>query len=417
MLKPQSVSELNRQIGALLESTFLHIKVEGEVSRPTYHTSGHLYFTLKDADSTISCVMFKGNLSKLKFKIEDGTSLIIDGSINVYATRGTYQINVVAANPSGAGALALAYEQLKERLFKKGYFDKKRDLPKIPSHITIVTSKTGAALQDMLNVANKRWSLAKITFINSIVQGENAKFEIAEAIKKADSLNSDIMIVGRGGGSIEDLWAFNEEIVADAIFNAKTPIISAVGHEIDFVISDFVADVRAPTPSAAMEIALPDQNEFKQVIDFRIENFNEIFKKIVSKKYEQLRNLFELYRQNSYEIKLELKKTKLTSFINSFHTKFEQILEIKLNEIEKTKNTLHIKIEQALNKKENIFANLHSAYTLKEPTKESREGFAQIVKDGKKVALEKLKENEEFELQTPMVKVTSKALKIENIKN
>lgn len=413
MLKPQSVSELNNQIGALLESTFLHVKVEGEVSRPTYHTSGHLYFTLKDKDSAISCVMFKGNVSKLKFKIEDGISLIIDGSINVYAPRGTYQINVIAANPSGSGALALAFEQLKDKLLKKGYFEKKKDLPKIPLHISIVTSKTGAALQDMLNVANKRWPLTKITLINSIVQGESAKFEIANAIKKADSLNSDIMIVARGGGSIEDLWAFNEEMVAEAIFAAKTPIISAVGHEIDFVISDFVADVRAPTPSAAMEIALPDQNDFKQMIDFRIENFNNIFKKILSKKIEQLKNLHELYKQNSYEIKLELQKSKLINFTNSFNMKMEQILELRLSLLKRAKDTLHVRFEQILNKKENGLVSLKNTYNLKEPTKESKDGFAEIVKNGKKIALEKIKENDEFELQTPMTKVISKALKIE----
>ena len=415
MLNPQSVSELNRQIGALLESTFLHVKVEGEVSRPTYHTSGHLYFILKDKDSAISCVMFKGNVAKLKFKIEDGTSLIVDGSINVYAPRGTYQINVVAANPSGSGALALAYEQLKKRLLEKGYFEKKKTLPKIPLHVSIVTSKTGAALQDMLNVANKRWPLAKITLVNSIVQGENAKFEIANAIKIADSLNSDVMIVGRGGGSIEDLWAFNEEMVAEAIYNAKTPIVSAVGHEIDFVISDFVADCRAPTPSAAMEIILPDQNEFKQMIDFKIENFQEIFKEILLKKHEHLKTLFELYRQNSYEIKLELQKSKLLNTMNNFHMKMKQILELKTSELKISKNNLYIKMEQILNKKENILASVNSTYILSEPTKDSKSGFAQIIKNGKKVALEEIVENEEFELQSPKIKVLTKALRIKKI--
>lgn len=415
MLSSQSVSELNRQIGALLESTFLHVKVEGEVSRPTYHTSGHLYFTLKDKEASISCVMFKGNASKLKFKIEDGISLVVDGSINVYAPRGTYQINVVAANPSGTGALALAYEQLKERLFKKGYFDKKRVLLKLPLHISVVTSRTGAALQDMLNVANKRWPLAKITLINSTVQGESAKFEIAKAIKIADSLNSDIMIVGRGGGSIEDLWAFNEEEVADAIYNAKTPVISAVGHEIDFVISDFVADVRAPTPSAAMEIALPDQNEYKQMIDYRLENFNEFFKKILAKKIEQLKNLNELYKQNSYETKLEFQKSNLTNLTNSFNLKFAQILEYKNSDIKRVKDTLNMSFERVISQKESLFSSLNNIFLLKEPTKQSKEGYAQVVKNGKKIALESIKKDEEFELQSAGVKVISKALKIEKI--
>ncbi|MFV0481732.1 MAG: exodeoxyribonuclease VII large subunit [Campylobacteraceae bacterium] len=416
MLSNPSVSDLNRQIAALLESTFLHVKVEGEVSRPTYHSSGHLYFTLKDETSAISCVMFKGNAAKLKFQIEDGMKLVIDGSISVYVPRGSYQINCIHAEPSGAGALAVAYEQLKEKLKNKGYFENKKPLPKFPTHITIVTSKTGAALQDMLNVANKRFPLTKLTLVPATVQGDSAKFEISEAIKKADALNSDIMIIGRGGGSIEDLWAFNEEMVADAVFNAKTPIISAVGHEIDFVISDFVADLRAPTPSAAMELALPDQNELKQTIDFRMMQLINTMQKIISKKEEYLAHLKEIYNKNSYDAKIELGGVKLANLQTMFNAKLQSLLELKTGLIKDNLSSLHVKFSYILNQKESLYKSLSGIYYLKESSKESKDGFAQIVKDGKKVALESLHVNDEFELQNPQIKLRVKALEKETIK-
>lgn len=415
MLNAQSVSELNRQIGALLESTFLHVRVEGEVSRAVYHTSGHLYFTLKDENSSISCAMFRGNLSKIKFKIEDGMKIIVSGSINVYAPKGTYNINIIHTEPSGVGALTLAYQQLKDKLSKKGYFNDKKQMPKIPKHISIVTSPTGAVLQDMLNVIKKRWPLLKITLVPTVVQGENAKFEIANAIKFADSLKSDIMIIARGGGSVEDLWAFNEEIVADALYLAKTPTVSAIGHEIDTVISDFVADLRAPTPSAAMELVLPDKNEFLQNIDFLMTYFNDKIKKVITKKSEQLNNFFDLYKQNSYDVKLELQSLKLSNLITVFNEKYTQMLEAKKSYIKLTKESLNLKIHHQLGLRENYLSNLKNMYAIKEPTKESRFGYAQIIKDGKKISLEKIKKNEEFELQSPKTKIIAKALKIEKL--
>ena len=249
-----SVSSLNEQIKTLLESTFTRVLVEGELSRVTCHNSGHIYFTLKDASSSIKAVMFKGNASKLKFELQEGLKVILDGAITLYKPRGEYQINCFSIQPSGHGALALAYEQLKERLSSKGYFDsaRKKPLVKFPKKIALITSATGAALQDMLRVANSRYRAIEIDIYDVLVQGESAAPAIVKALGLADAKGYDVIVMGRGGGSIEDLWAFNEEIVADAIFKAKTPIVSAVGHEIDWVISDFVADLRAPTPSAAV---------------------------------------------------------------------------------------------------------------------------------------------------------------------
>ena len=234
------------QIKSILETTFSRVLVEGELSRITFHNSGHIYFTLKDSSSTIRAVMFRGNASKLKFQLKEGQKVILDGAITLYKPRGEYQINCFNIEPSGQGALALAYEQLKQKLSEKGYFNPeiKKPLPRFPKKIALITSATSAALQDMLRVANSRYRAVEIDVYDVLTQGNNAALSIANAINISDTKEYDFIVIGRGGGSVEDLWAFNEEIVADAIFKAKTPIISAVGHEIDYVISDFVADIR-----------------------------------------------------------------------------------------------------------------------------------------------------------------------------
>lgn len=263
------VSSLNEQIKTLLESSFSRVLVEGELSRITFHNSGHIYFTLKDANSTLKAVMFRGNASKLKFQLKEGLKVILDGAITLYKPRGEYQINCFSIEPAGHGALALAYEQLKQKLTSQGYFEPsiKKQLPKFPRKIALITSASGAALQDMLRVSNSRYRALEIDIYDVLVQGDSAASSIANAIIVSDTKEYDFIVIGRGGGSIEDLWAFNEEIVADAIFRASTPIVSAVGHEIDWVISDFVSDLRAPTPSAAMEMTLPDSNELYQTLD------------------------------------------------------------------------------------------------------------------------------------------------------
>ena len=230
-----SVDGLNEQIKNLLETTFMRTFVEGELSRVTYHNSGHIYFTLKDASSSISCVMFKGNASRLKFRLEEGLKVVLEAAVTVYKPRGQYQLNVLSAEPSGRGALALAFEQLKGKLQEIGYFapEHKKALPKYITTLGLVTSETGAALQDMLRVAASRWPLVKIFLYDAVVQGDSAAKSIARGIKTADKNGHDAIVVGRGGGSMEDLWGFNEEIVANSIYHCKTPIVSAVGHEID----------------------------------------------------------------------------------------------------------------------------------------------------------------------------------------
>jgi len=265
------VNELTSSVKIILEDSFPNIWVEGEVSNFRNPSSaGHFYFTLKDSRSEIRCVFFKSHNEKIKFELKDGMHVIVCGRVSIYEKRGEYQLNVTKMEPKGVGALQLAFEQLKERLFKEGLFDeaRKKSIPIVPNRIGIVTSPTGAAIRDMLHVLKRRFSNVEIIINPVKVQGDGAKEEIAEAIEDFNKLiNIDVLIVGRGGGSLEDLWAFNEEIVARAIYNSKVPVISAVGHEIDWTISDFVADLRVPTPSVAAETVIVSKNELIDRLD------------------------------------------------------------------------------------------------------------------------------------------------------
>ena len=267
------VSELTEQISALLEGAFRDVWIEGEVSNYHAAQSGHLYFTLKDARAQIRCVCFRDQVRGLKFRPEDGLHITVRGSLGVYEPRGEYQVYVSYIEPVGLGALQLAFEQLKNRLAAEGLFapERKRSLPFLPEAIGIVTSGRGAALHDMLRILNDRFPDRRVVLRPVKVQGEGAGREIAEAIADLNRFGAvDVIIAGRGGGSLEDLWAFNEEVVARAIFASAIPIVSAVGHEIDFTIADFVADRRAPTPTAAAEMVVPrktDLTEQLSVID------------------------------------------------------------------------------------------------------------------------------------------------------
>lgn len=258
-----SVAQLNNYVKSLMDYdlTLKALFLVGEISNFKAHSSGHMYMTLKDDKSSIKAVMFRGNASKLKFMPSDGMKIIAFGSVSVFERDGAYQFYIENMQPDGVGSLSIAFEQLKEKLQKEGLFDTsaKKPLPKYPKTVGVVTSPTGAAFQDICNVLGRRWPMARIVISPALVQGETAPRSIVEAIEDLDaSGEADVIIVARGGGSIEDLWCFNDERVARAIFDAKTPIISGVGHETDFTIADFVADMRAPTPSAAAEIVVPD---------------------------------------------------------------------------------------------------------------------------------------------------------------
>ena len=258
--KTLSVSELTRKIRLMLETAFPGIWVEGEVSNFKFHTSGHMYFSLKDEEAQIACVMFRRENASLGFELKDGMQVLCFARVSVYGPRGQYQLTVERVQPKGVGALELRFQQLKEKLKSEGLFEeaRKRPIPFLPKKVAVVTSVDGAALRDILHVLNRRFSNAHILIYPVPVQGGGAAPAIAEAIEDLNREKiSDVMILARGGGSLEDLWAFNEEIVARAIFGSEIPVISAVGHETDFTIADFVADLRAPTPSAAAEMVLP----------------------------------------------------------------------------------------------------------------------------------------------------------------
>jgi exodeoxyribonuclease VII large subunit len=406
-----TVSELNEKIKAILEATFMHIVVEGEVGSVTYHSSGHVYFSLKDEKSTIKCVMWRSNVKRLKFKIEQGEHIVVDASVGVYSPRGEYQLIAVKVEPFGKGALALAYEQLKAKLEKKGYFNKehKRALPKFPKRVAIVTALNGAALQDMLKVASKRWPLVEIVVVDVLVQGESAKSEVAKAIDYANTLDCDIIVVSRGGGSQEDLWAFNEEIVADAIYNATTPTVSAIGHEVDFLISDFVADLRAPTPSAAIEMILPDCNEYLMLLDeqnSKIDRNIELklkgFSQELNGQKEQLALLSPIDR-------LKLITKEFANLEYSLNSAIEYKLKLFSSDIEplfsKLDNTMDLELNIKSNKLQLMQEQLKGA--LKQ--REIKKGFVEVTQAGKRVDICNIKNQNEFTLVSNSCKLDVKA--------
>ncbi|PIQ86444.1 MAG: exodeoxyribonuclease VII large subunit [Candidatus Omnitrophica bacterium CG11_big_fil_rev_8_21_14_0_20_45_26] len=288
------VSELTREIRLLLEDRFTAIWIEGEVSNFKHHSSGHMYFTLKDANAQLACVFFKGYNQFLKFQVEDGMKLVAFGRISVYDARGNYQLYVERLDPKGVGALQLAFLQLKEKLEREGLFDEgiKKEIPAYPKSIGIITSPTGAAIQDMLKVFKRAKHGPHVYLMAVRVQGEGAGDDIARAIDLFQSMQGiELLIVGRGGGSLEDLWAFNEEIVARAIHRSAIPVISAVGHEIDWTISDLAADLRAHTPTAAAELVIRSWEELETFLLDREDRLKHAMRVMLGEKKEQLRNL------------------------------------------------------------------------------------------------------------------------------
>lgn len=266
-----TVTQLNTYAKSVIEQDFTlnNVFVVGEISNFVDHyRSGHLYMSIKDNQSVISAVMFAGNASRLKFKPENGMSVIIRGRVSIYERDGKYQLYIDDMQPDGVGVLAVAFEQMKEKLSKAGLFDSehKMRIPDMPQKIGVISSPTGAAVQDVLNVLNRRFPIAEIVFAGVQVQGDSAASTIIDAVNKLNNTDVDVMIIARGGGSAEDLWPFNDEQLAYAIYNSQIPIISGVGHETDFTICDFVADLRAPTPSAAAELCVPDIREQKYYI-------------------------------------------------------------------------------------------------------------------------------------------------------
>lgn len=295
MAKIYSVEQINNYIKNMFDTDFVlnKISVMGEVSNCKYHTSGHIYFTIKDKGNALAAIMFAGNRSGLPFRLEDGMKIVASGNITVYERDGKYQLYAKSIERAGMGELYEKYLALKKELEEMGMFDAmfKQPIPKYVRKLGVVTASTGAAIQDIINVSTRRNPYIQIVLYPALVQGEGAVDSICEGIGCLDKYGVDVIIAGRGGGSIEDLWAFNDEKVARAIFDCHTPVISAVGHETDFTIADFVADLRAPTPSAAAELAVCD---IRQLYD-RISAYNEALKKAVYFRFENIRNRLSVY--------------------------------------------------------------------------------------------------------------------------
>ena len=296
-----TVSKINQLIKENLEVNFGNIWIEGEISNLRIPSTGHLYLTLKDELAQIQAVIFKTQRKGIRFDIKDGLSVIANGRITVYEARGIYQIIIDYIEPKGIGALQLAFEQLKAKLSQEGLFDErfKKKLPLLPKKIGIITSPTGAAIRDILQVINRRFANIHILIYPVKVQGDEAPKEIVQAIEELNKFTDiDVLILARGGGSIEDLWAFNEEIVARALFSSRIPVISAIGHEIDYTISDFVADFRAPTPSAAAELVISSKEEIQKHLDFLHRRLEDLFFskiKYLKKSLEMLTSLCQAY--------------------------------------------------------------------------------------------------------------------------
>ncbi len=405
-----TVSQINEQIKSLLESTFIQIRVEGELSRVTYHSSGHIYFSIKDEKSSLSCVMFRSNAARLRFRLEEGQHVVLGGSITVYVPRGNYQMMVQSAEPYGAGALAVAFEQLKKRLQEEGLFapERKRPIPRTIRHIAVVTSKTGAAIQDMIRVAGKRWPLLRITLVDTLVQGAEAAEEIARHIAYADRLGADVLIVGRGGGSIEDLWAFNEEVVARAIAACKTPVVSAVGHEVDTLISDFVADMRAPTPSAAMEQILPDRVEVLYALDEMMNRMSQRMRQITVLKEENFRHLLSRLEQLAISRRISMRLKDLRMLRESLTLQIRRVLDAKSAHLEPTASQICSARKAALNRKEQTLRSMVEQMEALDPRHKLRPGYVQLVKGGRAVGLDKVKAGDLVALQDGRLKAEAR---------
>ena len=327
-----SVSELTAKIKDLIESNFSSVIVRGEISNFTHHSSGHMYFTLKDKHSELRAVMFKGKNSSLAFTPKNGTDVVIQGNLSVYEMRGQYQIIAQHMEPAGIGALFLAFEKLKKRLLAEGLFDKskKKPMPKFPSTIGIVTSRTGAALRDMLIIFKRRAPQVKIIIRPALVQGSEASNDIIAAIKDLSlQQDVDLIIIGRGGGSIEDLWPFNDEALAREIFKCSKPIISAVGHETDITISDMVADLRAPTPSAAAEIAINNILEISQSIENNLIRLRNLIESKIATAWQTFDSLSERHFLQKPKMVFIRQKEKIDQLKNNLSLSLNKIISLK----------------------------------------------------------------------------------------
>ncbi len=360
--------------------------LKGEISNFKGHTRGHLYFTLKDEYSRINAVMFSTNASKLNFVPKDGMKVLVCGRVSVYEPNGGYQIYVTEMIGDGLGNLYLKFEELKKKLSNEGLFleSHKKKIPKFPRKIGIITAPTGAAIRDILSTIKRRFPITETILFPALVQGEYAANDIVKQIKIADEYGMDLLIVGRGGGSIEDLWSFNEEIVARAIYDAKTPIISAVGHEIDFTISDFVSDLRAPTPTGAAEMAVPNMIDVVNFLNQLNIRLNKDLKNILDSYTKKIDNFKSCYVLSNPLATFEIREQKLDNLINNLNSRIKYIIDTNQKRLSnvKTNYTLN-NPDSLLNNYNNTYELLLNKLNLLNPLNILSKGYSVVKKDGK----------------------------------
>ncbi len=410
-----TVTQLTRYIKYKIDndSNLNKIYLKGEISNFKAHTRGHYYFTLKDENSRINAVMFSTYTKNVKFEIQDGMKVLVTGKVSVYEATGGYQIYVDSITEDGLGNLYVAFEQLKKKLQQEGLFDDshKKKIPKIPNRIGIITAPTGAAIKDILSTLKRRWPLAETILFPSLVQGMEAATDIVKNINIAKNFDLDVLIVGRGGGSIEDLWCFNEEIVARAIYDLDIPVISAVGHEIDFTISDFVADLRAPTPTGAAEMAVPDIRDITKLLNqLEIRTVNSI-SNIVNINKERLQKIDKSYVLKNPLTMYEIKEQKFDSLFERLNNGFKNIININQNRLILIDNKLENSIESTLNKEKNEFLKILGKLEVLNPMLTIKRGYSVIRKDNKVISSVKdvkIKDNLELELKDGKINVEVK---------
>ena len=362
-IKTLTVSEVNNYLKRIIDNDFIlnNLSVKGEISNLKYHSSGHIYFSLKDEGGKINCVMFRSKAIMLKLTLEEGMGVVIGGRASIYPQNGSIQLYCDTIEQEGRGELYIKFERLKEKLSKEGYFDEelKKEIPKLPSRVGIVTSPTGAAIRDIINVSRRRNSLVDLVLYPAKVQGIGAYMEVIEGIKYFNRTKSvDVIIIGRGGGSIEELWNFNEEELAKVIFKSKIPIISAVGHEVDFTISDFVSDVRAATPSQGAEIAVPLQSDIEDTIEYMNNRMGSIIANKLQLEKNKVDSLSRILKLNS----------PMTRIVNNYMI------------VEKLKERLNSNIVNKINLEKEKLSGLNNLLMAQNPCNLLNKGYA-IIED------------------------------------
>ena len=415
-----TISELNNYIKNILDDNIFLNKVylKGEISNFKAHTRGHLYFTLKDEESRLNAVMFSYQANSLKFTPADGMKVLVKGKISAYVATGAYQIYVESMEQDGLGNLYIEFEKLKKKLAAEGLFDpdKKKPIPKTPKRIGIVTASTGAAIRDILTTIKRRYPICETILFPSLVQGADAAKDIVKKIEIANTYDIDTLIVGRGGGSIEDLWPFNEEIVARAIYNSKVPVISAVGHEIDFTIADFVADLRAPTPTAAAELAVPNIDTINTYLTNAINRSTLSINNLIDSKKQILLNYTSSYVLKKPTAMYEIKEQNLDFLIDRLTKQMKQVVENAHIRLYKVTSSYILTNPEILYKfKQQNLTHIINKLEVLNPMNTLKRGYAIIKKDNKVISnIQKVKKDDIINIDIKNGSINAQVLEVTN---